>query len=87
MSIVTATVYSIATATNLKSALLRGKSTYKKYQSNWSNILDILEPVGEFRQIQLSLQNCVSTLSLPERRAILLLGTRIGSKKHTVGAL
>ena len=31
MSIVTATVYSIATATNLKSALLRGKSTYKKY--------------------------------------------------------
>ena len=31
MSIVTATVDSIATATNLKSALLRGKSTYKKY--------------------------------------------------------
>ena len=32
MSIVTATVYSIATATNLKSAVLRGKSTFKKYQ-------------------------------------------------------
>ena len=49
----------------------------------WSNIS---EPVGEFRQIQLFLQNCVSTLSLSERRAILLLDTLTGSKKYTVGA-